>query len=310
MLALALAHRSLFAVRCVLPAVVAAPRWSGRCKSTDSHATVNNNLGSSGGITDKEAKELDEIINTLSAEGSEMDLPSLSLGGTQEVWKGGEKALSVEDPDEDMDLSSLPLPEVPDLSQGPLSEKRYAASYVPGRALYEPFLHPRTHSIPVATIHFRSHLTEQLELFTHFASHAATALGIPISRVVKLPTQRSLWTVLKSPFVHKKSQENFERRVHKRMIKAWDADGEVVDRWVRYLVRHGIGGVGMRIVRWDRVPVGVGRKRLEDVAELLRSREEELEGPKVVEGEIRKLGENIVRQEMSQQQQQQQQSKQ
>ena len=32
-----------------------------------------------------------------------------------------------------------------------------------------------------------------------------------IERPVVLPTQRSLWTVLKGPFAHKKKQENFER---------------------------------------------------------------------------------------------------
>ncbi|KAF8350328.1 ribosomal protein S10 domain-containing protein, partial [Amanita rubescens] len=165
----------------------------------------------------------------------------------------------------------------------PFSEELYAASYVPGRAIHLPFLHQRTHSIPVAALHFRSHHTELLELYTHFVSHAATALGIPISRVIPLPTQRTLWTVPKSPFVHKKSQENFERKVHKRLIKAWDADQEVVDRWLQYVQKHGIGGVGIRIVRWDRVAVGVGKRRLEDVS-----------GEMDVRAEIRALGDRIV----------------
>jgi len=87
--------------------------------------------------------------------------------------------------------------------------------------------------------------------------------------------------VPKSPFVHKKSQENFERKVHKRLIKAWDADQEVVDRWLQYVQKHAIGGVGIRIVRWDRVAVGVGKRRLEDVSGEIRA-------------EIQALGERIV----------------
>jgi hypothetical protein len=55
--------------------------------------------------------------------------------------------------------------------------------------------------------------------------------------------------------VHKKSQENFERKVHKRMVKAWDTDPEVIRRWVAYLRRHELGGVGMRIIQWDRLPL-------------------------------------------------------
>lgn len=87
----------------------------------------------------------------------------------------------------------------------------------------------------------------------------------------------------KSPFVHKKSQENFERKVHKRLIKAWDADQEVVDRWLQYVQKHSIGGVGIRIVRWERVAVGVGKKRLEDVSGEMDAR-----------AEIQALGERIV----------------
>lgn len=58
--------------------------------------------------------------------------------------------------------------------------------------------------------------------------------------------------------MHKKSQENFERKVHKRVIKAWDADADVVARWVAYLRAHALAGVGMKVITWDRVPLGVG----------------------------------------------------
>lgn len=97
-------------------------------------------------------------------------------------------------------------------------------------------------------------------MFAHFAEHAASALGIPASRPVHLPTQRSMWTVIRGPFVHKKSQENFERRVHKRAIKAWDADPEIVNVWVKYLRKHMMPGVGMRVTKWERAPVGIGRQ--------------------------------------------------
>lgn len=36
---------------------------------------------------------------------------------------------------------------------------------------------------------------------------------------IPLPTKREVFTVLRSPFVHKDSREQFERRTHKRLIQ-------------------------------------------------------------------------------------------
>lgn len=137
-------------------------------------------------------------------------------------------------------------------------EEEYARTLIHGRSLHHPFHHPRTHDVPVASIHFRSHHIPIVHLFVHFATHAAYSLGIPVSKMASLPTQRRLWTVLRSPFAHKKSQENFDRRVHKRAIKAWDAHPDVVQRWVDYLRKHAMPGVGMRVTTWQRMPLGVG----------------------------------------------------
>ena len=158
---------------------------------------------------------------------------------------------------------------------------------VHGRSVSLPYLHPRTHGIPVANVHFRSHHVPLLKLFTHFALHAASSLGIPASNVVLLPTQRSLWTVIRSPFAHKKSQENFERKVHKRAIKVWDANPEVVQHWISYLRKHAMPGVGMRVTTWDRLPLGIGGLNLErlDTLENLMA-----EAP----SEIKAFGQQIV----------------
>jgi len=47
----------------------------------------------------------------------------------------------------------------------------------------------------------------------------AKRTGAEISGPIPLPTQRTLYTVLKSPHVDKKSREQFEMRVHKRLIE-------------------------------------------------------------------------------------------
>jgi small subunit ribosomal protein S10 len=74
------------------------------------------------------------------------------------------------------------------------------------------------------------------------------------------------------------------------MIKAWDADSEVVDRWCAYLRHHALGGVGMRITKWEHMPLGIGATRLVDA---MRGLEGSVDSQK-----IKALGEKIVLEEM------------
>jgi len=48
--------------------------------------------------------------------------------------------------------------------------------------------------------------------------HAARRTGALTSGPVPLPTKRTVYTVLRSPHVDKKSREQFEIRIHKRLI--------------------------------------------------------------------------------------------
>ncbi|KAJ7076010.1 hypothetical protein B0H15DRAFT_865136 [Mycena belliarum] len=215
------------------------------------------------------------------------------VGSTAQDLFGFQERNTLQTLPDGFDTRRLPLP-------GPLpatyTEVEYAATVVPGRSIHRPFRHPRTHALPAAQIQFRSHDTLTLSLFVHFATHAATALGIPCSRAYSLPTRRQLWTVLRGPFAHKKSQENFERRVHRRGLKAWDADPKVVDLWFAYLRRHALGGVGMRCVKWERVPMGVGREARGKVIDAIHR---ERQAAATSKAKIRLLGERIVREEMS-----------
>jgi small subunit ribosomal protein S10 len=133
-----------------------------------------------------------------------------------------------------------------------------------------------------------------MHLFVHFATHAAYSLGIPCSRMYSLPTKRQIWTVIRGPFAHKKSQENFERKVHRRGLKAYDADPAVVDLWFKYLRRHAMGGVGMRCVKWERMPLGVGQIAEVEVKNTL-NRSKQLATTK---SRIKSLGDEIVKREM------------
>jgi small subunit ribosomal protein S10 len=53
--------------------------------------------------------------------------------------------------------------------------------------------------------------------------------GAVISGPVPLPTEKNKFTVLRSTFVHKDSREQFEMRIHKRMIDILDATPKTVD---------------------------------------------------------------------------------
>lgn len=105
----------------------------------------------------------------------------------------------------------------------------------------------KTHNIPIATLQFKAHSTDNLDFFVDFAQRSAYYLGVVLTGPVPLPTTHQRFSVLKSPFVHKKSQELFEKRTHGRLLKVWDTDQEVVKRWIAYLDSHSMVGVRMKL---------------------------------------------------------------
>ncbi|MDI6758076.1 MAG: 30S ribosomal protein S10 [Candidatus Omnitrophota bacterium] len=53
--------------------------------------------------------------------------------------------------------------------------------------------------------------------------------GAAISGPVPLPTKREIYTVLRSPIVDKKSREQFDLSIHKRLIEIFDPSAKTVD---------------------------------------------------------------------------------
>lgn len=98
----------------------------------------------------------------------------------------------------------------------------------------------------VCELQVRSFESDDLDFFVDFALRAAFYLKLPITGSVPLPTRRERWTVIRSPFVHAKSKENFERRTHKRLLKVYDANPEVVEVWLSTLRKHAMPGIGMK----------------------------------------------------------------
>lgn len=57
----------------------------------------------------------------------------------------------------------------------------------------------------------------------------AIRTGANIIGPVPLPTRRSMFTVVKSPHVYKKGREQFEMRVHKRLIDVLEPTPKTID---------------------------------------------------------------------------------
>lgn len=68
----------------------------------------------------------------------------------------------------------------------------------------------------------------------------AERAGAKVVGPVPLPTRRERFTVRRSPFIDKDSQEHFEIRTHKRLIDVLDPDSKVIDTLMRVNMPAGV----------------------------------------------------------------------
>jgi len=68
----------------------------------------------------------------------------------------------------------------------------------------------------------------------------AKRTGARVAGPVPLPTRREIYTVNRSPFIDKKSREQFEIRTHKRIIDISDPNARTVEALNRLVVPAGI----------------------------------------------------------------------
>ena len=68
----------------------------------------------------------------------------------------------------------------------------------------------------------------------------AERTGADISGPVPLPTEKEVFTVLRSPHVHKDAREQFEMRTHKRLIDILDPNSKTVDALMRLDLPAGV----------------------------------------------------------------------
>ena len=68
----------------------------------------------------------------------------------------------------------------------------------------------------------------------------AKRTGARVSGPIPLPTKKRVYTVLRSPHVDKKSREQFETRIHKRLIDIYDSNPQTVDALMRLDLPAGV----------------------------------------------------------------------
>lgn len=68
----------------------------------------------------------------------------------------------------------------------------------------------------------------------------AKRTGARVSGPIPLPTERSVYTVLRAPHKDKDSREQFEMRVHKRLIDILDPTPKTVDALMRLDLPAGV----------------------------------------------------------------------
>ena len=70
--------------------------------------------------------------------------------------------------------------------------------------------------------------------------NTAKRTGAQVRGPIPLPTKRTVYTVLRSPHVDKKSREQFETRIHKRLIDILESSPQTVDALMKLELPAGV----------------------------------------------------------------------
>ncbi|MFH2145414.1 MAG: 30S ribosomal protein S10 [Candidatus Omnitrophota bacterium] len=70
--------------------------------------------------------------------------------------------------------------------------------------------------------------------------NTAKRTGAKVIGPVPLPTKRSLYTVLRSPVIDKKSREQFQLRIHKRLLEIIEPTAKTIDALKRLDLPAGV----------------------------------------------------------------------
>jgi len=143
--------------------------------------------------------------------------------------------------------------------------KNVRDAYMAPRKLQAPY------NITVAQLQIRGYYLPPVDFMADFCLRAAYHFGLPATGPVPLPRRTERWTVIKSPFIFKKQQENFERRTYSRLVTIKDGHPDVVEMWLSYCVRNMFHGTGMKVNMFTNDYIGVGKTMSEDIKQLIET---------------------------------------
>jgi small subunit ribosomal protein S10 len=78
-------------------------------------------------------------------------------------------------------------------------------------------------------IKIRAYDHKIIDQATRTIIETAERTGARVVGPVPLPTEKKKWTVNRSTFVHKNAREQFEMRIHKRVVDILDPNAKTVD---------------------------------------------------------------------------------
>ena len=79
-----------------------------------------------------------------------------------------------------------------------------------------------------------------LDKSTREIARTVLRTGAKIAGPIPLPTKRTVYTVLRSPHVDKKSREQFETRIHKRIMDIYESTPQTVDALMKLDLPAGV----------------------------------------------------------------------
>ncbi|KAI5928784.1 hypothetical protein F4810DRAFT_705716 [Camillea tinctor] len=165
------------------------------------------------------------------------------------------------------------------------------------QAVYlQPLRREAEYGVPSCDLQLRSFSIPNLEVFCDFALRAAYYLGLPAFGPVPLPKITERWTVPRSHFIFKKSQENFERITRRRLIQIRDGHPETVQIWLAYLQKHAYYGIGMKANVWQYSKIDTGKQMDDEIGSMKKIVEEKLNllGRSKAAGSVEKLQEVLA----------------
>jgi len=89
-------------------------------------------------------------------------------------------------------------------------------------------------------IKIRAYDSKIIDQSTRTILETAERSGAEISGPIPLPTEKTKYTVNSSTFVHKNSRDQYEMRVHKRLIDIYDPTPKTVDSLMNLNLPSGV----------------------------------------------------------------------